>query len=95
MACILPHGVLFRGAAEETIRKYLINKLNYLDAVVGLPPNIFYGTGIPTCILVISKCRVHDNNILFIDASQGFEKVGKQNRLREEDIDKNYHYLPK
>ncbi|NER09984.1 type I restriction enzyme M protein [Muriicola jejuensis] len=88
MACILPHGVLFRGAAEETIRKYLIKKLNYLDAVIGLPANIFYGTSIPTCILVISKCRVQDDNILFIDASQSFEKVGNQNRLREEDIDK-------
>ncbi len=88
MACVLPHGVLFRGAAEGTIREYLIKKLNYLDAVIGLPANIFYGTGIPTCILVISKCRVQSDSILFIDASQGFEKVGNQNRLREEDIEK-------
>lgn len=88
MACILPHGVLFRGAAEETIRKYLIEKLNYLDAVIGLPANVFYGTSIPTCIMVISKCRVQDNNIVFIDASQGFEKAGNQNQLREKDINR-------
>jgi type I restriction enzyme M protein len=88
MACVLPHGVLFRGAAEGMIREYLIKKLNYLDAVIGLPANIFYGTGIPTCILVLSKCRVQSSNILFIDASQGFEKAGNQNRLREEDIEK-------
>jgi len=88
MACVLPHGVLFRGAAEGVIREYLIKKLNYLDAVIGLPANIFYGTGIPTCILVLSKCRVHSDNILFIDASQGFEKVGNQNRLSLDNIDK-------
>jgi type I restriction enzyme M protein len=88
MACVLPHGVLFRGAAEGVIREYLIKKLNYLDAVIGLPANIFYGTGIPTCILVLSKCRVASDNILFIDASQGFEKVGNQNRLSPADIDK-------
>ena len=64
MACVLPHGVLFRGSSEGTIRKYLIEKLNYLDAVIGLPANIFFGTGIPTCILVLSKCRVNDDNIL-------------------------------
>ena len=90
LACVLPHGVLFRGAAEGVIRQYLIEKLNYLDAVIGLPPNIFYGTGIPTCILILSKCRDrkrHDN-ILFIDASKGFEKVKNQNVLREEDISK-------
>lgn len=88
MACVLPHGVLFRGAAEGVIREYLIKKLNYLDAVIGLPANIFYGTGIPTCILVLSKCRTQPENILFIDASQGFEKVGNQNRLAVHDIDK-------
>jgi type I restriction enzyme M protein len=87
MACVLPHGVLFRGAAEGTIRKYLIEKLNYLDAVIGLPANIFYGTGIPTCILVLSKCRVNDDNILFIDASKGFEKDGNKNKLTESNID--------
>lgn len=88
MACVLPHGVLFRGAAEETIRKYIIEKQNYLDAVIGLPANIFYGTSIPTCILVMSKCRVNSDNILFIDASNEFEKVGNQNQLTEENIDK-------
>ncbi len=88
MACVLPHGVLFRGAAEETIRKYIIEKQNYLDAVIGLPANIFYGTGIPTCILVLSKCRVNDDNILFIDASKEFEKEGNKNKLAEENIDK-------
>ena len=88
MAVVLPHGVLFRGAAEGIIRRYLIEEKNYLDAVIGLPANIFFGTGIPTVILVFKKCREETNNILFIDASQGFEKVKTQNRLREEDIDK-------
>ncbi|NVK08070.1 MAG: type I restriction-modification system subunit M [Tenacibaculum sp.] len=86
MACVLPHGVLFRGAAEGTIRQYLIENLNYLDAVIGLPPNIFFGTGIPTSILVLSKCRINDDNILFIDASKEFEKDGNKNKLLEEHI---------
>ena len=77
---------MFRGAAEGHIRKYLINECNYLDAVIGLPANIFYGTSIPTCILVLKKERVNKDNILFIDASQHFEKVKTQNYLREEDI---------
>lgn len=88
MACVLPHGVLFRGAAEATIRQYIIEKQNYLDAVIGLPANIFYGTSIPTCILVLSKCRVNDDNILFIDASNDFEKTGNKNTLTEENITK-------
>ncbi|WP_010520900.1 type I restriction-modification system subunit M [Aquimarina agarivorans] len=88
MACVLPHGALFRGAAESTIRQYMIEKQNYIDAVIGLPANIFYGTSIPTCILVLSKCRVHDDNILFIDASNEFGKATNQNYLREEDIEK-------
>ena len=86
MACVLPHGVLFRGAAEGHIRKYLIEERNYLDAVIGLPANIFYGTSIPTCIMVLKKERTHKDSILFIDASQHFEKVKTQNYLREEDI---------
>ena len=86
MACVLPHGVLFRGAAEGHIRRYLIEERNYLDAVIGLPANIFYGTSIPTCIMVLKKERTHKANILFIDASQHFEKVKTQNYLREEDI---------
>ena len=88
MACVLPHGVLFRGSAEGTIREYLIDNLNYLDAVIGLPSNIFFGTSIPTSILVLSKCRVNDDNILFIDASNEFEKDGNKNKLTEAHIDK-------
>jgi len=88
MACVLPHGVLFRGGAEGHIREYLIKERNYLDAVIGLPSNIFYGTSIPTCILVLKKKRQHPENVLFIDASQHFEKVKTQNVLRPADIDK-------
>jgi type I restriction enzyme M protein len=88
MAVVLPHGVLFRGAAEGVIREYLIKEMNWLDAVIGLPANIFFGTGIPTVILVFKKCREHSANILFIDASSGFEKVKNQNKLRRQDIDK-------
>ncbi|WP_339848263.1 type I restriction-modification system subunit M [uncultured Dokdonia sp.] len=88
MAVVLPHGVLFRGGAEGHIRKYLIKDRNYLDAVIGLPANIFYGTSIPTCILVLKKERVHKDSMLFIDGSQHFEKVKTQNYLREEDITK-------
>jgi len=88
MAVVLPHGVLFRGAAEGHIRKYLIEDRNYLDAVIGLPANIFYGTSIPTCILVFKKCREQPENILFIDASKHFEKVKNQNYLRDEDVEK-------
>jgi len=88
MACVLPHGVLFRGGAEGHIREYLIKERNYLDAVIGLPSNIFYGTSIPTCILVLKKKREHSGNVLFIDTSKHFEKVKTQNVLRPEDIDK-------
>jgi len=88
MAVVVPHGVLFRGGAEGHIRQYLIEDRNYLDAVIGLPANIFYGTGIPTCILVFKKCRENPESIVFIDASQNFEKRGNQNYLHEEDIEK-------
>jgi len=88
MAVVMPHGVLFRGAAEGHIRKYLIEEKNYLDAVIGLPANIFYGTSIPTCILVFKKCKEHPDDILFIDASQHYEKVKTQNYLRDEDVDR-------
>lgn len=88
MAVVLPHGVLFRGAAEGKIRKYIIQDQNFLDAVIGLPANLFYGTSIPACILVFKRCRVHDDNILFIDASQEFEKVGNQNALADEHVEK-------
>ncbi len=88
MAVVLPHGVLFRGSAEGHIREYLIKEKNYLDAVIGLPANIFYGTSIPTCILVFKKCKEHPNDILFIDASEHYEKVKTQNVLTQENIDK-------
>ena len=88
MALVLPHGALFRGGAEQHIRKYLIEDRNYLDAVIGLPANIFYGTSIPTCIMVYKKCRENPEDVLFIDASQHFDKVKTQNVLREEHIDK-------
>lgn len=88
MAVVLPHGALFRGSAEAHIRTYLIEEKNFLDAVIGLPANIFYGTSIPTCILVFKKCREHPNDILFIDASAHFEKVKTQNMLSEAHIDK-------
>jgi type I restriction enzyme M protein len=86
MAVVLPHGVLFRSAAEEVIRKHIINK-NYLDAVIGLPANIFFGTSIPTTILVFKKCK-EDTDILFIDASNEFKKDKNQNILLPEHIDK-------
>ena len=88
MACVAPHGVLFRGNAEGVIRRFLIEKKNYIDAIIGLPANIFYGTSIPTCILVMKKCRKEDDNILFIDASKEFEKVKTQNKLRPQHIQK-------
>ncbi len=88
MAVVLPHGVLFRGAAELQIRKHLIEQKNYLDAVIGLPANIFYGTSIPTCILVFKKCRENPDDIIFIDASKEFEKVKTQNMLRDVHIEK-------
>lgn len=88
MAVILPHGVLFRGGAEGKIRRYIIEKLNYLDAVIGLPPNLFYGTSIPATVLVFKKCRPDDEHILFIDASREFEKGKNQNYLANEHIEK-------
>lgn len=88
MAVVLPHGALFRGGAEQHIRTYLIENRNYLDAVIGLPANIFYGTSIPTCMLVFKKCRENPDDVLFIDASNDFEKVKTQNVLRLSDIDK-------
>ncbi len=87
MACVAPHGILFRGAAEGKIRQHLIESKNFLDAVIGLPANIFYGTTIPTCILVFKKCRENPDDIFFIDASNSFEKVKTQNVLRDTDVD--------
>ncbi len=88
MAVVLPHGVLFRGAAEGVIRKYLIEEKNYLDAVIGLPANVFFGTSIPTCILVFKKCREAGDNVIFIDASNDFEKGKNQNNLTDENVQK-------
>ena len=88
MAVVMPHGVLFRGGAEGHIRQYLIEDCNYLDAVIGLPASIFYGTSIPTCIMVFKKCRENPEDILFIDASQHFEKVKTQNVLSPDNIEK-------
>lgn len=91
MAVVLSHGVLFRSSSEGIIRQYLIEKINVIDAVIGLPANIFYGTSIPTCILVMKKNRVengNDGNILFIDASNHFAKQKNQNILLPEHIDK-------
>lgn len=85
-ACILPHGVLFRGNAEADIRKALINK-RYIKAIIGLPANLFYGTGIPACIIVIDKREADQREGIFmIDASAGFMKDGPKNRLRAQDI---------
>lgn len=88
MAVVLPHGALFRGGAEGQIRKYIIEKQNCLDTVIGLPVNLFYGTSIPAVVLVFKKCRDNDKNILFIDASKEFEKGKNQNKLTNENIDK-------
>ncbi|MGW7163313.1 type I restriction-modification system subunit M [Paenibacillus taichungensis] len=88
MAVVLPHGVLFRGAAEGAIRRYLIENKNYLDGVIGLPSNIFFGTGIATCILIFKKCREAGDNVIFIDASNDFEKSKNQNLLRDENVEK-------
>ncbi|WP_411957171.1 type I restriction-modification system subunit M [Paracoccus homiensis] len=81
MAIILPHGVLFRGGAEERIRTKLL-KDGHIDTVIGLPANLFYSTGIPVCILVLKKCKKPDD-VLFINAAEHFEKGKRQNRLRE------------
>jgi len=89
VAVLLPHGVLFRGAAEEVIRRYLIEKLNVLDAVIGLPANLFYGTGIPVCVLVFKQNRNGNaDNILFIDASKEYRSGKNQNELLDEHIDR-------
>ena len=85
MAIILPHGVLFRGGAEERIRTKLLQDGN-IDTVIGLPANLFFSTGIPVCILVLKKCKKPDD-VLFINAAEHFEKGKRQNRLRPEDID--------
>ena len=84
MTIVLPHGVLFRGGEEGNIRKNLIEQ-NNIDAIIGLPANIFYGTGIPTIIMVLRQKR-EITDVLIIDASKGFAKEGKNNKLRASDI---------
>lgn len=87
-AVVLPHGVLFRGNAEAEIRKNIINK-GYIKGIIGLPPNLFYGTGIPACIIVLDKENAeHRKGIFMLDASKGFLKDGNKNRLRDQDIRK-------
>ena len=84
MTIVLPHGVLFRGGEEGEIRKNLIEQ-NHIDAIIGLPANIFFGTGIPTIIMVLRQKR-ENTDVLIVDASKGFEKAGKNNKLRSSDI---------
>ncbi len=87
-ACILPHGVLFRGNAEADIRRSLVRK-GYIKGIIGLPPNLFYGTGIPACIVVLDKQEASQRKGIFmVDASKGFAKDGPKNRLRSQDIHK-------
>ena len=86
MAIILPHGVLFRGGAEAKIRRKLLDD-GHIDTVIGLPANLFYSTGIPVCILVLKKCKKPDD-VLFINASEHFEKGKRQNYLSDEHIEK-------
>jgi len=86
MSIVLPHGVLFRGGAEERIGTKLL-KDGHIDTVIGLPANLFFSTGIPVCILVLKKCKKPED-VLFINASEHFEKGKRQNRLLPEHIDK-------
>lgn len=86
-ACILPHGVLFRGNAEAQIRKHLVAERRYIKGIIGLPPNLFFGTGIPACIIIIDKAEAEiRNGVFMIDAKNGYTKDGAKNRLREQDI---------
>jgi len=87
MTIVLPHGVLFRGGEEGLIRKNLIEK-NHIDTIIGLPANIFYGTGIQTIVMVLKKASKKNRDILIVDASKGFIKVGKKNELKASDIKK-------
>lgn len=84
---VVPHGVLFRGGSEATIRQKTIED-NQLEAVIGLPANLFFGTGIPAAILIFNKGKDANTKVLFIDASQGFESGKNQNKLRPQDIDR-------
>src|SRR5581483_127891 len=96
MAIILPHGVLFRGGQEEKIRRKLLDD-GHIDTVIGLSANLFYSTGIPVCILVLKKCKRSDD-VLFINASEGYVKGKRQNQLTEAHIEKiieTYQKRPK
>ncbi len=85
-ACILPHGVLFRGNAEYDIRRWIVDR-GYIEGIIGLPPNVFFGTGIPASIIIINKAGAAERRgIFFIDAKDGFTKDGAKNRLREQDV---------
>ena len=86
MIVVVPHGVLFRSAAEGKIRKMIVGKFNYLDAVIGLPANMFYSTNNPACMMIFKKNRNYDDDVLFIDASRDFKKFKLINNLREKDI---------
>ena len=89
VAVLLPHGVLFRGGAEEDIRKYLIRDLNRIDAIIGLPANLFHGTSIPVIVMILkSKRNGNSDNIFFIDASKEFVKGKNQNELSDKHIQK-------
>ena len=91
MGTVVPHGVLFRGGAEGKIRKGILDKnTDLIEAIIGLPQNIFYGTGIPAALLIINKDKAENRKgkILFIDASSGFIKDGNKNKLRDADIEK-------
>ena len=88
MAIVLPHGALFRTGKESNIRKYLVEEKNYIDAIIGLPKNLFYGTETPTCILVLKKCRENPDDVLYLDASRNHGNLKTKNILREKDIDK-------
>lgn len=86
MAVVLPHGVLFRGSSEGVIRQYFVEEMNVLDAVIGLPENLFFNTSIPTCILIFKKNRNKEDGIFFIDSSKEFEKLKTKNNLTKVNI---------
>ncbi|BBH23115.1 type I restriction-modification system subunit M [Paenibacillus baekrokdamisoli] len=88
LAAVLPHGVLFRGGSEGKIRCFLVENQNYVDAIIGLPPNLMYGTTIPVCILVMKKSRGTNEKILIVDASHDYESGRPQNQLRDLDVNK-------
>ena len=88
MSVVLPHGVLFRGSGEGIIRRYIVESKNVLDAIIGLPANLFFGTSISTCILIFKKNRTKNDKVLFIDASDEFQKKGNVNVLTDEHLSK-------